>query len=567
MWRLWLALGLGGVLLTQALWAAPWAPDLAQARLAGGATVRQDADLQSPVLNLDGAKGSYATLPPPGGGTAPRNLRVSVRVRLPQYRAATAPLAWPGAFMFYVSGEGKPWVILFAGKQRRIYAAEDPLSLNQWHTLSFEYRAEDYGLLYVDGRSVLTLNGAGTLDPGGAELWLGRYYWKDPADGQEHEQWMQGEVAQPALEALPDDSRLDLSASGLHNALNVSWGDAIVLGKDWRKLNRPEHTAPFVAECRRLAVDKVFLRVSDQFITTYCEQRMPEDHWYRKALREVQGDMMKAITEACHRAGIKVYAYHTIFDYGSPTSVLYAGQTPFFWEDRFCLQHPEYLVASRDGKQRQYGVLCYAYPEARQHAVGVIKDLMGRWDFDGLYLCTRTHSQPAEFADQFGYNEPIAAEFQRRHGVDIRTQDFSRSQWWDLQGEYLTQLLREVRAAVPGKQVLIAMPRADYLGPPYGNLRLDWRTWVQQRLVDGLVLGVISGGWHYPNSRNRPGYVQSEQDSVGLHDLKYDLGQWFGPACQAARAQLYLARTAAFTDRDRELLKNPGMAGFMLYFQ
>jgi len=244
--------------------------------------------------------------------------------------------------------------------------------------------------------------------------------------------------------------------------------------------------------------------------------------------------------------------------------VLYGGSTPFFWQATFSIEHPEYLVENRDGTKRQWGVPCYAYPEARRYIIGVFQHLLNKWPFDGLHICTRSHSRPAEFADEFGYNQPIAEEFQRRHGVDIRTQKFSKSQWWDLQGEYLTQLLREFRQAFAGREIFIAMPRADYLGPPYGNMRLDWRTWCQEKLVDGLVLGVISGGWHYPHTRNRPGYVQSQQDNVAMRPLDYDLGQWFGPACRQHGVELYLRRSSIASDADRDLLQRPGMTGFML---
>ncbi|NIA16091.1 MAG: hypothetical protein GWP08_18680 [Nitrospiraceae bacterium] len=56
--------------------------------------------------------------------------------------------------------------------------------------------------------------------------------------------------------------------------------------------------------------------------------------------------------------------------------------------------------------------------------------------------------------------------------------------------------------------------RAYTIGAPYGNMRLDWRTWCQERLVDGLVLDVFSGTWLYPAIRKRPGYVQCQQENV-----------------------------------------------------
>lgn len=123
--------GLSMLLLAVASVAAPWTPDLGHATVTGGARVQDDADLKSPVLSLDGQKDSMATVPVPAEWQQPIDFRSSVKVRLPAYHSAMAPLARPGVFMFYISGEGKPWVILFAGKQRHVFVAEEPLSLNQ----------------------------------------------------------------------------------------------------------------------------------------------------------------------------------------------------------------------------------------------------------------------------------------------------------------------------------------------------------------------------------------------------------------------------------------------------
>ncbi len=80
-----------------------------------------------------------------------------------------------------------------------------------------------------------------------------------------------------------------------------------------------------------------------------------------------------------------------------------------------------------------------------------------------------------------------------------------------------------------------------------------------------MVLGIISGGWHYPNTMGLPGYVQSQQDNVGMRDLDYDLKDWFGPVCQASGVELYLSRTTFLADAERDVLKYPGMTGFTTY--
>lgn len=534
--------------------------------LEGGARVIADEQLGTDVLLLDGAEGSYAHCPAPQSWGRLRNFRVDVKLRLDQFRASSIPIALPGSFMLYLNGQGNPWLIIFTDKGRVIFTAPDPVAPTVWTDIAFEYRADDIGLLYVNGRSVASFKGRGPLIQGGKDIWLGRYYWKDPKDNKEYEQWLKGAIAMPRITILPDDDRLQLDTTGMSNAMNVSWGDAIVVGKGWRKLNKPEHVPHLVDHCKRLGVKKLFLRCSHEFIMNFCERRMKEDHWYIKAINAVEGDIAAEIIRQSHAAGIKLYAYSTIFDEGSPPSVLYGGGTPYFWQSHFTIEHPEYLVESCDGQKRQWGVLCYAYPQARQYIIGVFRHMLDKWPFDGLYICTRTHSYPAEFADQFGYNKPIAEEFKRRHGVNIRTQEFSKPQWYDLQGEYLTQLLREFRAEFADKEIHIAIPRSDYLGPPYGNMRLDWRTWCQEKLIDGLILGPISGAFHYPNTRNRPGYIQSQQDNIGMRDLDYDLGKWFGPACKQAGVELYFQRSAIYSDAERDLLKHPGMTGFMVGF-
>jgi len=565
------AVALAVLLLTSLGWSEPLpAADPAatvDVTLEGSARIEADARAGGDVLVLDGEPGSYGRYAAPKGVGRLRNFRAEVKVRIDERRAATVPLGCPGSFLIYFSGEGVPWALIWTDKGRATLAGKDPVSLGVWHDVVFEYRADDYGKLWVDGRSVLSFYGRGLLTQGGPEMWLGRYYWVDPDNGETHERYMRGAVARPGLTILPDDDLCDLGAEDMSNLMVVSWGDAIVVGEGWRKLNRLEHVEPFVQECLRFGIRKVLMRCSGEIITTFHEMRMHEDHWYLSALKAVEGDIHAEMIRQCHAVGIKVYAYSTIFDEGSPTSILYGGNAPFFWQSRFTIEHPEYLMESRDGTARQWGVPCFAYPEVRRYMVSTFEHLMRKWPFDGIYICTRTHSKPAEFADQFGYNQPIADEFQRRYGVDIRTEAFDRSRWWDLQGEYLTELLREFRQTFADDEIIIGIPRSDYIGPPYGNMRLDWRTWCEAKFVDGIVLGVISGGWHYPNTRNLPGYVQSQQDDVAIRDVGYDLGQWFGPWCKEHGIDLYLQRGMVFSDEERELLENPGMTGFMLGFR
>jgi len=57
-------------------------------------------------------------------------------------------------------------------------------------------------------------------------------------------------------------------------------------------------------------------------------------------------------------------------------------------------------------------------------------------NFDGLFVCLRSQSRPADFADQFGFNQPIRDEYLKRYGRDIWIEDFDIARGRNLKGEY-----------------------------------------------------------------------------------------------------------------------------------
>ena len=248
--------------------------------------------------------------------------------------------------------------------------------------------------------------------------------------------------------------------------------------------------------------------------------------------------------------------------------MLYSHTTPFPWQSKFTIAHPEYVALDRAQAERHWGVLEYAYPKARAYKVKQLKSFVDDCGFDGVYVCTRSHSPPAGAADQFGFNEPIVDEYRRRYGVDILREDFDKARWRRLRGEYLTQLFRDLRAALPkDKRIFAAIPRGRYIGPPYGNLYLAWETWVKERLVDGLALGVVSGRWLYPRQKRsdqEKGYLSSQEAGIGVQAARDDVAQVYGPLCQKSGVTLLLSHRQ-YRDADKQMLGWEGLDGLMLH--
>ena len=120
---------------------------------------------------------------------------------------------------------------------------------------------------------------------------------------------------------------------------------------------------------------------------------------------------------------------------------------------------------------------------------------------DGITFFTFAENYGLRFEDEFGFNQPVVDEYQRRYGVDIRTQEFDRSLWRYLRGEYVTQFLRELKTALQGwgKKLGVRLnPREPNFTdrwnvPQYlltaGRIYLDWERWVREGIVDDILIG------------------------------------------------------------------------------
>jgi hypothetical protein len=370
---------------------------------------------------------------------------------------------------------------------------------------------------------------------------------------------------------------------GADNLIYVSWGDQIMVAKGDAQLDTEEKIERSIAGwARHYAAGAVLWRGASLYIKEHYEQRRLKgfigDYYAKVDSIEAQFQPLEVVRRETSRHGQRLLIYMTVFDHGAPTNQLYGGTTPFPWQDRATIAHPEWQETDLRGS-RHYGVLDFAWPEARALMVERVRHYVERFACDGVYVCTRTHSLPALHADQFGFGPHVAAEFKRRTGIDILTDprfdhtspryapaDPLVEQWRRLRGEYLVRFYRELRAALPGKEIITGIPRGRYLGPPYGNLYLDWERIVEERLVDGLVLGVRSGaGLHPPLyvPHGRIGYLSSEDDQIAVPTNRECVESIYGPLCKECGVRLYL-QSGYSRGLAEWAQEEPKLTGFMI---
>ena len=343
------------------------------------------------------------------------------------------------------------------------------------------------------------------------------------------------------------------------NVVSVSWGDHLIFGEGDGRLASLDALQRRMERWQdELNAAAVHWRLTRTHIKGHYYAARGRKHPLRDQDRNLAWNFFQVVPHLAHSFGMKAYLYVSLFDEGWPLPPKRIRQVSYHnamhfqhtsWQSKFSRENPEYTLTDRSGQQRQWGVLCLAYPEVRSHSCSRFMNLLQNTDFDGLFVCLRSQSRPADFADQFGFNEPVRQDYLSRFGRDICAEDFDLQVWRDLLGEYLTTFLSELREGINrlGVRLALGAPRGEVLGPPLGNTTLQWRDWVKKGLIDELIINQNSSQcpsmWHqlWPMHRGY-GYLQNYLDGHYMPSLLDHLDSNYEPVLRDQPVDLYLAR-------------------------
>ena len=367
-----------------------------------------------------------------------------------------------------------------------------------------------------------------------------------------------------------------------HNIVSVSFGDHLIFGEGDGRL---DSVLALRRRMRRWKTDLgariIHWRCTRKQIKGKFFQGKGYRHFSKSRPRATQWNDLKEVPRYAHDLEMKVFLYVAAFDEGWPLLPKKVREVSYHnkmhgqhvtWQSDFSRKNPKFTVVDRTLKRFQWGVLCLAYPEVRRHLIGRFQRLLAAGDFDGLFVCLRSQSRPADFADQFGFNKPIRDELKNRSGRDIWVEDFDPAPWRDLLGEYLTLFLDELKQSLIASQTLLAVgaPRGDVLGPPFGNTFLNWQTWVKKGIIDHLIIDQNSSRcpsmWHdlWPMHRGY-GYRQNYLDGLHMNLLEADLTSLYQPVFDKRESKLYLARQwqPRSSIEEQSLLEHPVVGGLV----
>jgi hypothetical protein len=366
------------------------------------------------------------------------------------------------------------------------------------------------------------------------------------------------------------------------NIISASWSDHLIFGEGDGRLHTIAALGRRMQKWREeLNVNIIHWRCTRDRIRGRFYAGKGNRHFFKANKPGLDWDDFEVVPEMARKHGMQVFLYVTLFDEGwrllpkKVRGVSYHNKMHcqhVSWQSDFSRQNPQYAVADRTLQNHQWGVLCIGYPEVRKHMIRRYLRLLRIGSFDGLFVCLRSQSRPADYADQHGFSDPIHQEYLKRYGIDIRTEDFDLQLWRDLLGEYLTRFLKELRKALSTEQMslTVGVPRGSIMGPPMGNTALQWPKWVREGIIDQLIIDQNSSQcpsmWHelWPMHRGY-GYLQNYLNGRGMKSLEEDLVRTYNPVLNQKNTKLYVARQwqKRSEKKEKELLRLPGVEGLV----
>ncbi len=224
----------------------------------------------------------------------------------------------------------------------------------------------------------------------------------------------------------------------------------------------------------------------------FIEVRRSANAYYRSSMEPMDPsvepgfDPLANILRAAHAEGISVHAWVSVCR-------VWRGQSPPTDPDHLVNRHPDWLAVSSSGKvNAPDGVFIDpGIPEARDHVVQVVSEIVRRYDIDGLHLDFIRYP-----ASTWGYSQTALRRFCAETGVTEKPapNDPAWQQWRRNQVTNLVEAIRqEVSAAKPDLPISAATicygecPETFEDTFAYKHLGQDWGLWLVNGLIDASM--------------------------------------------------------------------------------
>lgn len=224
--------------------------------------------------------------------------------------------------------------------------------------------------------------------------------------------------------------------------------------------------------------------------------------WVRYA--EAEPDIIAHVVRLCKQRGLRP-GVHWPFE-ETHWRIWTIGQ--------FNLEHPQYWGRNADG-QPWWGRTSLAYEPVVQHKLDLAGELVQR----GIEVLFVDFWRTGAWTPGYEYVEPVVAAYRQKYGAEPPT-DPKDVRWCRHVSEYVTGFLRQLRARLnaSGRHVELAVgiPEIAPLGDdPLIRSGADWRRWVDEGLIDTLVINYVKWDKQAPMPSTQAAYREVFQAVAG----------------------------------------------------
>ncbi len=187
---------------------------------------------------------------------------------------------------------------------------------------------------------------------------------------------------------------------------------------------------------------------------------------------------------------------------------------------------PDGVIAFAKGRNRYVsGSLCEGEPEVQAHWMEWVSDCMAA-GVDGLDVRISCHSSWTDSPEIYGFNPPVAAEYEQRYGVNPDVEPYDPVLFGNVRGDLYDRFLRAARARLAAAELPLhhhieiesfrpdASPSRTRSRP--GNINFHWRRWLQTGLTDETTL--FGRAWP-PERLLSDAFVQNVLDEVSATNV------------------------------------------------
>jgi len=338
------------------------------------------------------------------------------------------------------------------------------------------------------------------------------------------------------------------------------------------RLASPAVLDEIVRDARKGKFNLLFIQVHGRGDAYYRSQIEPRTEVL--AATPPEYDPLSYILQRGHAAGLQIHAWLNVF-YVWP----YPPPYPRSFKHVVNL-HPEWLVVDEEGrnlaqydrydraKESSEGLyLDPANPQVRDHFLQVCKEVVDRYDVDGIHLDFIRYPGP-----RWGFNREALEAFIQRWGVDprllsrwvrkpmperfikgelplhLRWHYYYYSLWAETKSYYITELVRDVHREVTSIRPQVILSAAVLPDPQiaYYLKGQDWPTW----LVHGYVDLVAPMAYHGDQMRVVAQLAEAKRRAGG-GTVFAGLGAWI--------------KTPAEIQQEVQGLKEIGIDGFCYF--